>query len=99
MAVKVGKNGEAILPVKNHLDGSNASSVGMYLDQAIDRGAKKILLDFSRVRHFEYFGLAVLMDILFQYKKSRRIEVGLHGLSPECLAVANHLGLERVLKS
>lgn len=61
--------------------------------------AKEILLDFSRVRHFEYFGLAVLMDILFQYKKSRRIEVGLHGLSPECLAVANHLGLERVLKS
>gem|GEM_PF-3755975 len=52
----------------------------------------------NTVRHFEYCGLAVLMDILFQYKKSRRIEVGLHGLSPECLAVANHVGLERVLK-
>ncbi|HED00177.1 MAG TPA: hypothetical protein ENN18_07325 [Proteobacteria bacterium] len=99
MAVKLTKNGEVVFPVNNYLDGSNASSIGVYLGYAIDQGARKSLLDFSGVRNFEYFGMAILMDIIFQYRKSRGVKIDLQGLSEGCLAAARYLGFERVLET
>lgn len=98
MAAKVRKNGEFVFPIKNHLDGSSASSIGIHLDYVIDQGARNILLDFSRVRNFEYFGMVVLMDIVLQCKKNRGIKIDLYGLSEECLTAARYLGFERVVE-
>lgn len=64
----------------------------MYLDYAIDLGEKKILLDFSRVKNFEYSDMAVLIDSLLHHKKSGDIEIGLQGLSGEHLESVANLG-------
>ncbi len=98
MAVKVKKNGEVVFPVNSNLNGSTASSIGLYLDYLIKEGTKKIILDFTRVRNFEYFGMAVLMDFILQCKKDRGVEIGLHGLSGECLTAARYLGFEKISK-
>lgn len=97
MAVRV-KNGVVIFSINNNLNGSSAISIGVYMDRLVHQGAQKILLDFSQVRNFEYFGMAVLMDILLQYKKKREIKIDLQGLNEECLTAARYLGFERVLE-
>jgi len=83
MLIKVRRNGDVVFQFNNHLDGSTARSVKMYLDYAIDLGEKRVLLDFSRVRNFEYSDMAVLIDSLLHHKKGRDIEIGLQGLSGE----------------
>ncbi len=92
MLIKVRKNGEVVFQIKNHLDGSTVRSMKMYLDYAIDLGEKKILLDFSRVKNFEYSGMAILIDSLLHCNKSRKIDIGLQGLSGECLEAVANLG-------
>ena len=64
-----------------------------YFDYAIAIGEKKILLDFSRVKNFEYSDMAVLILSLLHHKKSRGIEIGLQGLSGEHLESVANLGL------
>jgi anti-anti-sigma regulatory factor len=92
MLIKVRKNGEVVFQFNNHLDGNTARSMKMYLDYAIDLGEKRVLLDFSRVRNFEYSDMTVLVDSLLHRKKSRGIEIGLQGLSKECFDAVVDLG-------
>lgn len=90
------KNGDIVLAIRDYLNDITATSVGVHLDGLIDQGAGKILLDFTQVKGFEYFGMAVLMDILLQYKKTRGVEIDFQGLSGECLQAAYYLGFERI---
>lgn len=97
MAAKIVRNGRVVLPVGNYLDGGKASSLGICLDYLIKRGEEKILLDFSRVRQFDYFGMAVLFDILAERKRRSGLSISFDGLSQECLTAASSLGFERLL--
>ncbi|MFH1673135.1 MAG: hypothetical protein ABIF87_06890 [Pseudomonadota bacterium] len=92
MLIKVRRNGEVLFQVKSHLDGKTARAMRVYLGYAIDLGEKKILLDFSRVRNFEYNGMAMLVEALLHHRRSGRIEIGLQGLSKECFDAVVDLG-------
>ncbi len=96
MAVVPKKTGEIVLPVKNRLDGSTASATGITIEYLLSRGTENVVLDFSRVRQFEYFGVAVLMDIVLQCGKKRGVGIRIQGLSDDLLAAARHFGLEKL---
>lgn len=89
---------EIMFPVKNHLNGSSASTIGIYLNYLVEQGARKIRLDFSRVRNFEYFGMAVLTNIILQYKKNKDLVIRLCGLSAECSVAIRYFGLEKLIE-
>lgn len=93
MAATKSKSSEVVfLPVTNYLDGSTACAVTVALKHLINQGARRILMDFSRVRNFEYFGMAILLDAITQYKKNGELRICLQGLSEECNAALQYFG-------
>ncbi len=69
------------------IDINSVEELKKTLEEGIEKGYKKIIVDFKNVSYIDSSGLGCLMDIMKKEKEKNNGEVGILSIKPEILEV------------
>ncbi len=91
------KDDLTILFIDGELDASSAIELDTYIEQVVEDGKQKLLIDCSQLNYISSAGLGVFMSHVQEFEE-RNIHMVLFGLSDKIFRIFQILGLDHLIK-
>ena len=85
-----------VLQLSGEIDASNSIDLDAAIQEILDKGSKKILVDGSRLEYISSAGLGVFMSYLEEFQE-KEVQIVIYGLLEKVYQVFVILGLDKLI--